>query len=135
MTVNKAPVSGRSLNVPAGASLEIGLTLRGGAAAVNGIAMREGKPASGAMIVLAPANPDTHREWFRRDQSDFDGTFTLRSVLPGNYTVLAIDDGWDLEWSKPAILHRYLARGQKLTIPDTATAPIQLPAPIEVQTK
>jgi len=135
MTVNKAPVSGRSLNVPAGASLELGLTLRGGAASVSGVTMRDGKPASGAMVVLAPANPETHREWFRRDQSDFDGTFTLPSVLPGNYTVLAIDDGWDLDWSKPAILHRYLARGQKLTVPDTAIAPIQLPGPIEVQSK
>lgn len=135
MTVNKAPVSGRSLNVPAGASLELGLTLRGGVASVSGVTMRDGKPASGAMVVLAPANPQTHREWFRRDQSDFDGTFTLPSVLPGTYTVLAIDDGWDLDWSKPAILHRYLAHGQKLTVPDTASAPIQLPGPIEVQSK
>jgi len=135
MTVNNAPISGRSVTVSPGVSLELGLTLRDGAASVRGVTMRDGKPVSGAMVVLAPANPETHREWFRRDQSDFDGTFTLPSVLPGNYTVLAIDDGWDLNWSKPAILHRYLSHGQKLTVPDNVTAPLQLPAPIEIQSK
>jgi len=35
----------------------------------------------------------------RRDQSDSDGIFTLHSVVAGQYTVVAISDGWDLEWA------------------------------------
>ena len=30
----------------------------------------------------------------RRDQSDSDGSFALRDVVPGQYTVVAIQDGW-----------------------------------------
>jgi hypothetical protein len=134
MTVNGTPVSGRSLTVQ-GAPLELTLTLRGGAADVNGVAVRDGKPTSGAMVVLVPAHADSHREWFRRDQSDFDGTFSLHSVLPGTYTVLAIDNGWDLDWSKPAVLTRYLAHGEKLIVPEDSTTPIQLPKPIPIQPK
>jgi hypothetical protein len=134
MTVNGTPVSGRSLTVQ-GAPLELTLTLRGGAADVNGVAVRDGKPTPGAMIVLVPAHADSHREWFRRDQSDFDGTFSLHSVLPGAYTVLAIDNGWDLDWSKPAVLTRYLARGEKLIVPEDSRTPIQLPKPIPIQPK
>jgi hypothetical protein len=38
------------------------------------------------------------RDLFRRDQSDLDGTFSLHGVIPGTYTVVAIDNGWDLDW-------------------------------------
>ena len=49
--------------------------------------------------------PELHRDLFRRDQSDLDGTFTLQGIVPGRYTVLAIEGGWELDWSErePAI--------------------------------
>jgi hypothetical protein len=134
MLVNGSRVSGNTLVVPAGANLALSLSVAVGAADVNGIAQRSGKGASGAMIVLVPKNPEANHELFRRDQSDLDGTFTLHDVIPGVYTAIAIEDGWDLDWSKPAVISRYTARGQGLVVGSSATS-IQLANPLEVQLK
>jgi carboxypeptidase family protein len=133
MMVNGSPVSGRSFTVPAGANLALSLSVIGGAADVNGVAQRAGKGAAGAMIVLIPKSPETNRDLFRRDQSDLDGTFTFHSVIPGAYTVIAIENGWDLDWSKPAVIAHYGAHGQKLMVGGSQT--IQLPSPVEIQPK
>jgi len=37
-------------------------------------------------------------------------------VVPGKYTVVAIDNGWGLEWQNPAVLKPYLPHGQALEI-------------------
>jgi hypothetical protein len=134
MIVNGSPVSGHSFTVPAGANLALSLSVVGGTADVNGLAQRVGKGAAGAMIVLVPENPDTNHELFRRDQSDLDGTFTFHSVIPGTYTVIAIENGWDLDWSKTAVLSRYITHGQRLIVSDSQTA-IRLPNPVEIQAK
>lgn len=134
MMVNGSPVSGNSFLVPAGAALALSLRLVGGAADVYGLAQRAGKGAAGAMIVLVPRNPEANHELFRRDQSDLDGTFTFRSVIPGTYTVIAIENGWDLDWSKPAVISQYAAHGEKIVVGGSQTA-VQLPDPIEIQPK
>ena len=134
MVVNGAPVSGRLLTVPAGTALVISLRVVGGVADVNGLAQRAGKGAAGAMIVLVPKNPEANRELFRRDQSDLDGTFTFRSVIPGAYTAIAIENGWDLDWSKPAVIAQYAAHGEKIVV-GGSQGPIQLPSPLEIQPK
>jgi hypothetical protein len=134
MVVNGSPVSGRSLTVPAGAALVVSLRVVGGTADVNGLAQRAGKGAAGAMIVLVPKNPEANRELFRRDQSDLDGTFTFHSVIPGAYTAIAIENGWDLDWSKPAVIAQYAPHGEKIVVGGSQGA-IQLPSPLEIQPK
>jgi hypothetical protein len=134
MMENGARVSGHSLTVPAGANLALSMSIVGGTADVNGIALRAGKGAAGAMVVLVPKNPEANRELFRRDQSDLDGTFTFHSVIPGAYTVIAIENGWDLDWSKPAVIFHYDTNGHKILVGGPQTA-IQLPNPVEVQSK
>jgi hypothetical protein len=83
---------------------------------ISGTALRDGKPVSGAMIVLVPENFQSNGSLIRRDQSDSDGTFTLRAVLPGKYTVLALENAWDLEWLNPAVLMPYLPGGTPLEV-------------------
>jgi len=94
----------------------------------------EGQAGIPAMIVLVPKNPEANRELFRRDQSDLDGTFTFRSVIPGAYTAIAIENGWDLDWSKPAVIAQYAAHGEKIVV-GGSQGPIQLPSPLEIQPK
>ena len=131
---NGSSLSGHLLAVPAGANLSLTFSVVGGAADVNGLAQRAGKGVAGAMIVLVPGNPEANRELFRRDQSDLDGTFVFHSVIPGTYTAIAIESGWDLDWSKPAVISRYVAHGQKLVVGGAQNA-IQIPNPIEIQPK
>jgi hypothetical protein len=126
---------GHTLNVPAGAALTVSLALAEGKVNVEGFAKRAGKPGSGAMIVLVPKNPDANRDLFRRDQSDLDGSFTLHNVIPGAYTLIAIEDGWDLDWAKPAVVAPYLKHGQPIKVEDQTRGPLHVPDAVEVQKK
>jgi len=87
------------------------------------------------MVVLIPKNPEANHDLFRRDQTDLDSSFTLFNVSPGSYTVIAIEDGWDLDWAKPAVLARYGRGGQNLTVGTREKAIMHLPAPVNVVQK
>ena len=52
----------------------------------------------------------------RMDQSDSDGTFTLRSVVPGEYVLMGIEDGWELEWREEGVLAGYRAEGVRVEL-------------------
>ena len=128
-------ISGRSLNVPPGASLTIALSLLGGSVTVEGFAKRAGKGVPGAMIVLVPKNPEANRDRLRRDESDSDGSFSLPNVIPGSYTIIAIENGWDLDWGEPAVLAGYLKNGQTFDVGDRSQTPMHLADAVEVQAK
>ncbi len=127
--------SGHSLNVAPGAALSISVTLVGGSVTVEGFAKRVGKGASGAMIVLVPKNPEANHDRFRRDQSDLDGSFSLPNVIPGSYTIIAIENGWDLDWSEPAVLAVYLKHGQTIEVGERSPVSMHLAGAVEVQAK
>jgi hypothetical protein len=40
----------------------------------------------------------------------------MAPIFPGRYTLLAIENGWDLEWSNPAILAKYLPNGRPIEL-------------------
>ena len=130
-----AEVSGHSLTVTAGSSPSVSLTVVGGSLNVEGTAQRAGKPFAGAMMVLVPKNPEGNRGLFRRDQSDLDGTFNLRNVVPGSYTVLAIENGWDLDWSQPGVIAVYANRGRPIEVGNHFGHTVKLPEAVEVQSK
>ncbi len=130
-----ATVNGHGLTVPAGAQLNLVLKLVGSSVTVEGFAKRAGKATAGAMIVLVPKNPEDNLDRFRRDQSDLDGSFSLPNVIPGSYTIIAIDDGWDLDWSQPALLGVYLGRGQAVEIGDRSPGTVHLSDAVAVQAK
>jgi hypothetical protein len=135
MTPKGGTASGQTLDVPAGASLEVAVSLTTAAVTVEGFANHAGKAAPGAMVVLVPKDPQANHDRFRRDQSDLDGSFRLPSVSPGTYTVIAIANGWDLDWAKPAVLAHYSRHGQTLVVGEKAKGTMHLPAPVEVETK
>jgi Carboxypeptidase regulatory-like domain len=116
MAASGAKASGRTLEVPNGGAVQLAMLLSKGIGQVKGTAMRGDKGFAGAMIVLVPDKPAAHPSLFRRDQSDSDGTFTLRDVVPGKYTLLAIKDGWEMEWSNPAALKPFLPGGTPLEV-------------------
>src|SRR5579864_1083551 len=130
-----ADVSGHSLTVTAGSSPSVSLTVVGGSLNVEGKAQRAGKPFAGAMVVLVPKNPEGNRGLFRRDQSDLDGTFNLQNVVPGSYTVLAIENGWDLDWSQPGVIAAYVSRGRPIELGNHFGHTVKLPEDVEVQSK
>ena len=127
--------AGHSLDVAPGSSLDVSLTLVGSETRVEGFAKRNGNAAPGAMVVLVPRNPEANHELFRRDQTDLDGSFSLPGVIPGPYTVCAIEDGWDLDWAKPAVIAHYCEHGLSIVVADRGEGTMKLQDAIEVQPK
>jgi len=126
-------ISGHELNVTPGASRNLAVFLVGGVVTVEGFAKRGDKPVAGVMVALVPKDPESHLEMFRRDQSDFDGSFVLRGVIPGSYTIVAVEDAWGFQWMQPGVLGRYVQHGQNLTIGELMRGSVHLPDPVEVQ--
>lgn len=124
---------GHDVMVTPGAALEMTAVLSEGVVSIEGVVHKKDKPVAGVMVALVPKDPEAHIELFRRDQSDFDGTFLLRGVVPGSYTIVAVEDAWGLDWLHPNVLDRYVQRGQNLTIGELMRGSVHLPDPVEVQ--
>jgi hypothetical protein len=135
MSAEGAEVSGHTLTVTSDSSPSVSLTVVSGSQNVEGMAKRAGKPFAGAMVVLVPNNPEENRDLFRRDQSDLDGSFNLQNVVPGSYTVLAIENGWDLDWSQAAVIAAYTKHGRTLEVGNHFGRPVNLSEPVEVLSK
>lgn len=106
-----AKVNGRTLEIPNGGTVQLAILLSRGIGEIKGTVTNGEKGFAGAMVVLVPEDPRAHSSLFRRDQSDSDGTFTLSQVVPGKYMLLAIRDGWEIEWSDLKTLKRYFPGG------------------------
>ncbi|MGB7135313.1 MAG: carboxypeptidase-like regulatory domain-containing protein [Acidobacteriaceae bacterium] len=107
-------------------------TLVTGSVTVNGYAQSDGKGIGGVMILLIPRQPGASHELYPRDQSDSDGSFALSRVIPGDYTLVAIENGWTLDWGRPEVMAAYLAHGLAVHVPDQQ-GPLSIPAPVAVQ--
>ena len=90
---------------------------------------------AGVMVVLAPKNKSAWPALIRRDQSDSDGSFSLRDVVPGQYIVVAIEDAWALDWAQPEVLSRYLPGGIAVTVTEQSGKTLTLSRPVPVQTR
>jgi hypothetical protein len=126
-------ISEHNLNLTPGSSLTASVYLADGRVSVEGFVKRSGKPSAGVMVALVPKDPQSHLDMFRRDQSDSDGSFVVRGVIPGTYTLIAVEDAWGFPWQQPAVLNRYLEHGQTLTVGELMTNSVHLPDAVEVQ--
>lgn len=132
-----AAVAGNQISVR-DRPLAVAATVSSSLSRVQGFARKENKGVPGVMIVLVPRQPSAYRALVRRDQSDSDGSFGLRDVPAGQYMVIAIEDGWNLDWSRRENIQRYLTAG----IPVTVSGPsgpagsiVRLPAAVPVQAR
>lgn len=124
--VKGAKFSAGELEIGDGASVQLSLVGASGSTALKGLALKDEKPFPGAMVLLLPQNLD-RTDLIRRDQSDSDGTFALNDVAPGRYTLVAIDDGRDLEYAKPSVIQPYLSEGRPINVPvQGASEPLQV---------
>lgn len=112
----------RRVNLTSGQELALTVSISAAPVSVSGVVERNGKAVPGAMVVLVPAGADTSAELFRRDQSDLDGGFTFREVIPGKYLVVSIEDGWPLRWNDTTVLMPYLLHGAPLEVPSAMTS-------------
>ena len=125
--------AGHDVNITPGAAVELTAFLSAGIVSIEGVVQKKGKSVAGVMVALVPKDPVAHIELFRRDQSDFDGTFVVQGVVPGSYTIVAVEDAWGLEWLQPSVLARYVQNGKNVTVDEMMHGTFHLPDPVEVQ--
>ncbi len=121
LSAQGADVLGRFITVNEG-NVNLTLHTASGRASVTGIANLQGLPSVGAMVLLIPAGLDDPGSFTTvvRDQTNTDGSFELQNVVPGQYILVAIDRGWNVNWKDPSTLTRYLAQGIPLDIRSNA---------------
>jgi hypothetical protein len=131
ITAQGATTDGRTIEVGSAAAT-LSITARPANAAVSGNVESGGKPAAGVFLLLVPASSGAGRDAWRANQSDSDGSFEFRHVAPGDYILVAIQQGWTLAWARSGVIEPYLERGVPVTI-TPSSARIVLKSPLEAQ--
>jgi hypothetical protein len=132
-TINGRTYAGNAITV-GDRALEVAVSVSLAEMRVEGFVRKDGKGVAGAMVVLVPKNLASIADLSRRDQSDSDGSFSLRNAAPGEYTIVAIENGWDLDWMRPEIIGRFLPHGTAVTVTDLAEKRMALASAVEAQT-
>lgn len=136
-TIDSIEAQGKRINgnrlTLAGGPAEITLHAHLSEQRIEGFALKQGHGVAGAMVLLIPEDLAQLSRLARRDQSDSDGSFALHEVVPGRYTLVAIENGWDLDWRSPEAIVRYLPAGQRVTVEEASSQTLHRVAPVELQ--
>ena len=124
---------GHSLQVSSD-PVELTLTAVRAVATVSGFAVRGGHGTPGVFVALLPLSENAGLEARQPNQSDSDGSFYFPNVPAGEYLVIAIEDGWGLDWARREVMAKYMAKAVRVTVPAHAKE-VTLPAAAEVQPK
>ncbi len=94
---------------------------------LSGSIQLQQKPCEGALVLLVPIAGGR----MERQQSNTDGSFSFARVFPGKYILIAVDQGWELDWKQPQVLSPFLARGVAIDLDGS----IALKVAIEAQSR
>jgi hypothetical protein len=89
---------------------------------LSGVATLDEKPSAGAMVLLVPVTIEDPNSitMLRQDQTNTDGSYELTDVIPGQYILVAIDHGWQINWGDRSTLRRYLMGGVPVDLKSSA---------------
>jgi hypothetical protein len=81
-----------------------------------------GRATLSGMVLLVPITIEDPNSItiLRQDQTNTDGSYDLTNVLPGQYILVAIDHGWQINWGDPSTLRRYLMQGVPVDLKPSA---------------
>lgn len=100
--------------------------------AATGTVSGSARGAADAMILLMPTN-QAAATLYRQTEAATDGSWTIENVVPGNYCVVAIRDGWDLTWRQTSVMARYMAAAEQVTVKPQGVS--MTLAPLNVQNR
>jgi hypothetical protein len=121
LTAKGAETAGRYVTVGAGEST-LTVHVAVGRASLTGVATLDGRPSVGAMVLLVPITIEDPNSitMLRQDQTNTDGSFDIANIIPGQYILVGIDHGWQINWGDPSTLRRYLMQGVPVELKSSA---------------
>jgi hypothetical protein len=134
ITVGNHPHPGNQITV-SDKPLHLVVTMSLGETRIEGFVRKAEKGQPGVMVLLVPKESAAFPALARRDQSDSDGSFALRDVAPGQYTVVAIENGWDLDWERPEVISHYLPGGVAVSVTESSGKLVRLSQAVPVQSQ
>jgi hypothetical protein len=116
-----AEVAGRYVILSAGDSA-LTVHAASGRARLSGVATRDSKALDGAMVLLVPVTIEDSNSitFLRQDQTNTDGSFEIANIIPGQYILVAIEDGWQINWGDRSTLRKYLPQGVPVELKSSA---------------
>jgi hypothetical protein len=91
-------------------------------AALSGVVTDGGRPSPGAVLLMSESIPFYNRVVMANE----DGRFIAIGLAPGNYSVLALEDGDKLAWAEPEVWANYAGQATAVTIEANQPAELKL---------
>ncbi len=107
---------------PGGAVAPIEIVLRDDFANLSGKVRGAAKNAPSTVLLF----PESSTTATRFESTSTDGSFDLAYLPPGAYKLLAFDPFGDLDYTKPAILQKYMSHAREVTLAPSQSAQIDL---------
>ncbi len=109
LTVSGQDVTDSTFTIPAGGNVPVDIGVGSDGAYVEGVVVDDdGKPVPDAIVVGVPDSPRRGQlDCFQRAVAGPDGTYRLRGIEPGSYSLFAWEAMDDWTFMDPAFLHRY----------------------------
>lgn len=105
------------------------LTLSPDAAQVTGSVLNEQMPASRASVVLIPQGIHSNQpRYSRRATTDQSGRFSIKSIVPGDYRILAFQAVERIMLSDPEFIQRFEDRGESIHVREGDTLNLSVDA-------
>jgi hypothetical protein len=109
---------GLSITGPVDSALEIILSASVGQVEGN-VVDKDRKPVSSAEAVLIPAQERERRDLYRHATSDQNGHFQIKTVVPGEYKLLAWEDIEPFAYMDPDFLRKYESLATPVTVSES----------------
>jgi hypothetical protein len=105
----------------------IDLTLSASASQLTGVVLNDQMPAPDIRVVLLPVSSRRGQSrFFRRAITDASGRFTLKSIVPGDYKVLALDGVDRTSLYDPDFLEQFADRGESVHLQEGGVQDVRL---------
>jgi hypothetical protein len=122
-----ADVTEKPLDWNPGAPGSLEITLASGSAQLTGTVLRDQQGAPGAIVVLVP---DGERRklarFYKTAITDQNGSFSIKSITPGDYRVFAWDELEEGAYMDPDFLQGFEAKGKTISLRPQARESVQL---------
>jgi hypothetical protein len=109
------------VDVPETGAVDLSIVADATAAELTGKVVTGDRPEAGALVLMVPRTGWENVSSYRFDQTDSDGTFTLRGVTSGEYLIFGFEGGEPGDYSDLEVVRKLVPKGRLVTFTGATT--------------